>query len=194
MLNPTSNLSLLLVLLLTASSASAKEKGVELQVGDEAPHFAGTDDENQEWDSKKLEGTKIYVVYFYPADMTPGCTIQACSYRDALAGLKRDDVEVIGVSGDAVENHQHFKNEYNLNFTLLADPEGKIAKAFGVKTGDGGSIERQIGGKAITLERGMTARRWTFVIDKQWRIAHKDTKVNALNDSATVLKLIETLK
>jgi len=194
MLKLKSNLCLLLFFLLMMPFSYAKEKEVELQVGDEAPHFTGTDDENHGWDSEKLAGKKIFVVYFYPADMTPGCTIQACSYRDALAGLKRDDVEVIGVSGDAVENHKHFKNEYDLNFTLLADPEGKIAKAFGVKTGNGGSIERQIDGKTITLERGVTAKRWTFVIDKQWRIAHKDTKVNVLNDSATVLKLIETLK
>jgi len=183
-----------LILLSSVAFAHSAEKLVDLQVGDKAPHFVGTDDENHEWDSKKKAGEKIYVIYFYPADMTPGCTIQACSYRDAIADLKRDDVEVIGISGDQVENHQHFKHEYDLNFTLLADPEGKIAKAFGVKTGDGGSIERKIDGKAVTLERGVTAKRWTFVVDKQWRIAHKDTKVNVLNDSSTVLKLIEKLK
>jgi len=186
--------SLAMIFAVAMQSGVAEAKEVDLQVGDEAPHFVGTDDENNEWDSKKKAGKKIYVVYFYPADMTPGCTIQACSYRDAIADLKRDDVEVIGISGDQVENHKHFKHEYNLNFTLLADPEGKIAKAFGVKTGNGGSIERQIDGKAITLKRGVTAKRWTFVVDKQWRIAHKDTKVNVLNDSSTVLKLIEKLR
>ncbi len=193
MQNPQTFFPVLLAFLLTASIANAAES-VELQVGDPAPHFVGMDDENREWDSKKRAGKKIYVVYFYPADMTPGCTIQACSYRDALANLKRDDVEVIGISGDAVENHQHFKNEYKLNFTLLADPDGKIAKAFGVKTGDGGSIQRQIGDKTITLERGVTAKRWTFVIDRQWQIAHKDTRVNVLKDSETVLKLIEKME
>jgi len=194
MRNPQNLLPALLIFLLTTSFAHAKEGPVELQIGDPAPHFVGTDDESHEWDSKKHAGKKIYVVYFYPADMTPGCTIQACSYRDALADLKRTDVEVIGVSGDAVENHQHFKNEYKLNFTLLADPDGKIAKAFGVKTSDGGSIQRQIGDQTITLERGVTAKRWTFVIDKQWQIAHKDTRVNVLKDSETVLKLIEKME
>jgi len=193
MRNPKTLLPVLLASLLTASLVHADER-IDLKVGDPAPHFIGTDDENREWDSEKRAGKKIYVVYFYPADMTPGCTIQACSYRDALADLKRDDVEVIGISGDAVENHQHFKNEYQLNFTLLADTDGKIAKAFGVKTGDGGSIQRQIGDKKITLERGVTARRWTFVIDRQWQIAHKDTRVNVLKDSETVLKLIEKMK
>ncbi|NOY29578.1 MAG: peroxiredoxin [Planctomycetes bacterium] len=190
MLNFKHTFSPLLILILVTSFTHAKEDLVELKVGGPAPHFVGTDDENHEWDSEKRAGKKIYVVYFYPADMTPGCTVQACSYRDALADLKRTDVEVIGVSGDAVENHQHFKNEYDLNFTLLADPDGKIAKAFGVKTSDGGSIQRQIGDQTITLERGVTAKRWTFVIDKQWQIAHKETQVNVLKDSETVLKLI----
>ena len=110
-----------------------------------------------------------------------------------MADLKRKDVEVIGISGDEVENHRHFKKEYKLNFTLLADAEGKIAQAFGVKTSKGGSIERKIAGEELTLTRGVTASRWTFVIDKDWRIVHKDTKVNAAKDSETVLKVIEKL-
>jgi peroxiredoxin Q/BCP len=125
--------------------------------------------------------------------MTPGCTKQACSYRDALHDLQRKDVEVIGISGDSVENHQHFKSEYKLNFALLADLDGKIAGAFGVQTGKGGSIKRVIAGEELTLERGVTASRWTFVIDKDWRIAHKDTKVKFAKDSETVLKVIEKL-
>ncbi|MCA9233140.1 MAG: peroxiredoxin [Planctomycetales bacterium] len=184
----------MMLLLLSASFAQAKDEAVDLQVGDQAPHFVGRDDENHEWNSEKRAGEKIYVVYFYPADMTGGCTKQACSYRDALTELERDDVEVIGVSGDSVENHQHFKREYDLNFTLLADPEGKIAKAFGVEMGKGGSIEREIDGKTITLKRGVTAMRWTFVIDKDWQIAHKDTKVDAAKDSETTLKVIEALE
>ncbi|NOZ41334.1 MAG: peroxiredoxin [Planctomycetes bacterium] len=184
----------LFALTLFVPQASAKtEKLAELKVGDKAPTFVGVDDQDKPWDSKEKAGKKIVVVYFYPADMTPGCTKQACSYRDAVAKLKRTDVEVIGISGDAVENHRHFKNEYELNFTLLADTDGKIAKAFGVKTGKGGSIQRPIDGKEITLTRGVTASRWTFVIDKDWRIAHKDTKVNAAKDSETVLKVIEKL-
>ena len=169
------------------------EKRVELKIGDKAPTFMGMNDQNENWDSKKLVGKKIYVVYFYPADMTPGCTKQACSYRDALAELDRKDVEVIGVSGDAVENHRHFKNEYKLNFTLLSDAEGKIAKAFGVPTGQGGEIERLIAGEKVALQRGVTANRWTFVIDKQWRIAYKDTAVKAAKDSTQVLKAIQKM-
>jgi len=185
--------ALFAVLLLVPESLAASDSQVELEVGDKAPTFVGVDDQNQKWDSKEKAGKKIYVVYFFPADMTPGCTQQACSYRDALADSKREDVEVIGVSGDAVENHQHFKNAYKLNFALLADVDGKIAAAFGVTTGKGGSIKRRIAGEEFTLVRGVTANRWTFVIDKDWRIVHKNTQVKAAKDSAAVWKVLERL-
>ena len=170
-----------------------KEKVVHLKVDDKGPHFSGLTDQGEMWDSKEHAGKKIYVIYFYPADMTPGCTAQACAYRDALVELEREDVEVIGVSGDSVENHQRFRDEYKLNFTLLADPEGKIAAAFGVKTSPGGVFQRTLQGKQVTFERGVTARRWTFVIDKKWHIAHVDRKVDAVKDSDKVLKVVEKL-
>jgi peroxiredoxin Q/BCP len=170
-----------------------KEKVVNLKMNDKGPHFSGLTDRGEKWDSKEHAGKKIYVVYFYPADMTGGCTAQACAYRDALVELERKDVEVIGVSGDSVENHQHFRDEYELNFTLLADPEGKIAAAFGVKTGPGGVFQRTLQGEEITFERGVTTARWTFVIDKKWRIAHVDRKVKAAKDSEKVLKVVEKL-
>ena len=172
---------------------SPPAKPVELKVGDIAPIFSGTDDKGQKWGSEKLKGKKILIVYFYPADMTGGCTKQACAYRDAIADMKRKDVEVIGVSGDSVENHKHFRDQYKLNFTLLADPNGNIARAFGVKTSAGGVLTRQLGGEEIVFERGLTTRRWTFVIDKQWKIAHVDRKVNAAKDSEKVLKIVEKL-
>ena len=74
---------------LFAFAAETKPTRTKLKVGDKAPTFAGKTDENKDWDSNKHAGKNIYVVYFYPADMTPGCTKQACSYRDALADLKQ---------------------------------------------------------------------------------------------------------
>ena len=195
-MNATKRLQLALftLALLTPTAMARAEKQAAIAVGDQAPHFVGVDDEKKQWNSKEKAGKKIYVVYFYPADMTSGCTKQACAYRDAIKEMKRSDVEVIGVSGDSAENHQHFKNEYELNFTLLADTDGKIADAFGVKRGQGGSIVRKIGDQNVTLERGVTTRRWTYVIDKDWRVAHKDTKVKPAQDSANVLKVIEKLE
>jgi len=166
---------------------------VNLQVNDPAPKFSGLTDENQEWKSSDYVGKKILVVYFYPANMTPGCTKQACNYRDAMEDFKDHDVKIVGVSGDSAENHRHFKKEHDLNFTLLSDSDGKIAKAFGVKTGPGGSIERVIGGEQVTLERGVTTSRWTFVIDKDGNIAYKDASVNHAEDTAQVLEAVKAL-
>lgn len=170
-----------------------KKETVDLKVGDKGPDFSGITDRGEKWDSKSHAGKKILVVYFYPADMTGGCTAQACAYRDALPKLERDDVEVIGVSGDTVENHQHFRDEYKLNFTLLADPEGKIAEAFGVKTSPGGVFQRTLQDKDVTFERGVTTSRWTFVLDKDWRIVHVDREVNPGKDSEKVFKIVEKL-
>ncbi|WP_148073436.1 redoxin domain-containing protein [Bythopirellula goksoeyrii] len=101
---------------------------------------------------------------------------------------------VLGVSGDSAENHRHFKEAHNLNFTLLADPDGSIAKSFGVKTGDGGSFTTNIGGKEITLDRGVTANRWTFVIDRDGKIVYKNTSVNPTADSEEVMAVVEKLE
>ena len=186
-------------------------KQADLKVRDSAPNFEGiadkladgssddsttnSSDDNKLWKSDDRQGKKILVVYFYPADMTPGCTKQACSYRDAITKLDREDVEVVGISGDTAENHSYFRQVHKLNFTLLADPKGTIAEKFGVKYRLGNkSIERKIGGKSVILTRGVTASRWTFVIDKDWRIAHKDTSVNPSKDSAQVFKVIAGLK
>lgn len=182
-----------LVFLALRTYAIEGEKAVNLKVGDAAPTFSGQTDEDKEWKSDDLKGKKHLIVYFYPADMTGGCTAQACAYRDAIAELEREDVAVIGVSGDTVENHQHFKEAHKLNFTLLADPEGAIAKAFGVKAGPGGKIQTKVGDAEITLERGVTTSRWTFIIDKDWKIVHVDREVNAGKDSETTLKIVEKL-
>jgi peroxiredoxin Q/BCP len=188
-------LTFTMVLGLTNFTAAAEDaKPVVLKPGDKAPKFEGRTDEDKPWKSADHVGKKILVVYFYPADMTPGCTKQACSYRDALEDLDRDEVEVIGVSGDSVENHQVFKREHQLNFTLLADEDGKIAKAFGVKTGPGGSWDTKKGDEPITLNRKLSASRWTFVIDRDGKIVHKDEKVDATKDATKVLKVIDKLQ
>jgi peroxiredoxin Q/BCP len=161
-----------------AADAAAKE--VALKVGDEAPAFEAVDDSGEPWKSIDHVGKKIMVVYFYPKDMTPGCTAQACSYRDSQAQFVEQGVEVIGVSGDTVESHQGFKKEHELNFTLLADPKGDVAKAFGVKVAARGDA--------------IFASRWTFVIDQEGHIAYKDESVRPDQDVTNVLKVIAELK
>jgi peroxiredoxin Q/BCP len=166
----------------------------DVAVGDPAPEFASVDDQGQAWKSADHVGKKIMVVYFYPADLTPGCTKQACGFRDDMKKLTDLGVEVVGVSGDSVRNHQLFKQEHDLNFTLLADEDGSVAKAFGVPVGPGGSIQRKIDGKDETLTRGVTAKRWTFVLDKAGKIVLKNTEVQAAEDSKAVLDAVQDLQ
>ncbi len=173
---------------------SGRDLRAEVKVGDKAPEFSAQDDQGEQWESEQHVGKKILVVYFYPADMTGGCTKQACGFRDDMKKLQDAGVEVVGVSGDTVQNHKYFKKAEELNFTLLADPKGEVAKAFGVPTRPGGSIKRTIDGEEVTLTRGVTAARWTFVIDQDGKVALKNTKVNAANDSKAILELVEKLK
>lgn len=176
------------------AAANVPAEGVDLKVGDKAPHFEAEDDSGKAWKSADHVGKKILVVYFYPADMTGGCTKQACGFRDDLSKLASKDVEVIGVSGDSVRNHQLFKKAHRLNFALLADTEGKVADAFGVPvTREKKTVKATIDGQEETLVRNVTAKRWTFVIDKQGTIVAKNTSVAAADDSKAILKVIEKL-
>lgn len=185
----------LAALVLMAATVQAADKKSELKVGDAAPVFKAKDDQGKTWKSSDYVGKKILVVYFYPADMTGGCTKQACGFRDDMKKLEAKDVEVVGVSGDSVRNHQLFKKAENLNFTLLADEKGQVAEAFGVPfTKKESSIERVIDGKKETLTRGGTARRWTFIVDRDGKIAMKNTKVKAAEDSKAILNKVEELQ
>ena len=101
---------------------------------------------------------------------------------------------MVAVSGDTPEGLAHFKKAENLNFTLLSDEKGRIAKSFGVPMRPGGSLEREVDGKKVTLKRGVTAARWTFVISKEGKIVHKNVKVNAAKDSETIQAILAKLK
>lgn len=183
------------MLVSAASVCLAQNVDVSLEVGSPAPEFTAKDDTGKDWKSSDHVGEKILVVYFYPADMTPGCTKQACGFRDDLGKLKEMGVEVVGVSGDSVRDHQLFKKAYDLNFTLLADPEGSVAAKFGVPFTKGeASITREIDGKQEVLTRGGTAKRWTFVIDTNGKVAFKNDKVNAAEDSKKIMEVVKGLK
>jgi peroxiredoxin Q/BCP len=182
--------SLSLAALLLALPTQAAEKG-GLKAGDPAPKFESIDDQGKPWKSEDHVGKHVVVVYFYPADCTGGCTKQARGFRDDMETLKKEGIEVVGVSGDSVKNHQIFKKLEKLNFTLLADEDGSVAKKFGVPTKPGAEIKKQIDGKEEVLKRGVTAARWTFVIGKDGKILLKNTSVNAPEDSKAVLKAVE---
>ena len=133
------------------------------KVGEKAPPVDGKNQDGKNWKLAEAQGKKIVLLYFYPKDDTPGCTKEACGLRDQMGDLKKDGVEVIGVSFDSAESHQKFIQKYNLNFPLLADTDGKIADAYGV---------RREAGKNI-------ARRVSFLIGKDGKIAHVTDSPNA---------------
>ena len=103
-----------------------------LKIGDKAPFFFAVDANGSPFDSKSIIGKKPVVIYFYPKDNTPGCTMQACGFRDSYEDFIDLGAEVIGVSSDSVNSHKKFSNQYKLPFILLSDADKKIRKLFGV--------------------------------------------------------------
>ena len=104
-----------------------------LQIGDKIPNFSAKDNNGNDFDSDSIIGKKPVVIYFYPKDNTPGCTAQACSFRDQYEDFKDLGAEVIGISSDSVVSHEKFIQKYKLPFILLSDSDKKIRNLFGVK-------------------------------------------------------------
>ena len=117
---------------MAATPALAEEpKAVVLKPGDQAPKFAGDTDEGKPWKSTDHVGKKVVVVYFYPKDMTPGCTKQACDFRDSLASLTAAGYAVVGVSPDPLDKLTAFAEHEGLTFPLLSDPGHETLEAWG---------------------------------------------------------------
>ena len=179
---------------LGAGTATAQETALkDLKVGDMAPSFQGLADNGRTWNSRDGRNGGLLVVYFYPAAMTGGCTAQACMFRDDRSKLLDMGAEVVGVSGDRMANLRAFKGTHRLNFPLLSDTAGVIARAFGVPVSQGGTIEREVDGQQVSLTRDVTAARWTFVIGRDGRIVFKETEVDPQGDSKAVLAAIQRL-
>ena len=179
--------------LLTLTISVMAQNSNELKIGDQVSEFSGIDDTGVNWKSNTVN-TDFLVVYFYPAAMTGGCTAQACAYRDDKVNFDKIGATIIGVSGDEVKNLKVFKETSYLNFPLISDSNGAISKTFGVPTKEGGSITREVEGTNYLLVRGITASRWTFVLDKDRKIIYKNAEVNALQDSKQVLEVIKNYK
>ena len=147
------------------------------KAGDAAPLIEGKDQDGKAWKLADVIGKKVVLLYLYPKDDTPGCTKEACGFRDRMADLKKDKVEVIGVSFDSPESHQKFIAKHKLNFPLLADTDGKIADAYGVR----------ITGRDM-------ARRVSFLIGLDGKIAHvtdtpsADTHLSEMKEAVARLK------
>ena len=170
--------------------AAVQEK---VKVGDKAPAFESIDENGKPWKSGDHVGKKILVIYFYPADFTGGCTKQACAFRDEGTKLTDKGVEVVGISGDSAKNHELFKKHHKLTCTLLADEEGAVAKKFGVPTRAGGEVTVKDLDN-LKIKRGVTAERWTIVLDKDGKVISKEKVTDPAADAKRVLEVIEKAK
>ena len=147
-----------------------------LKEGSPAPAFKTTDANGETVSLKDLRGQKV-VLYFYPKDDTPGCTKEACSFRDAFSQFKKKGIAVLGVSPDSEAKHQKFVAKYNLPFTLLADTDKAIAEAYGVW-----------GEKKFMGRTYMGVHRTTFLIDEKGKIKKIFEKVKPDDHASEVLE------
>jgi peroxiredoxin Q/BCP len=151
----------------------------ELKEGQKAPGFTSKDQNGNTVSLSQFTGKKV-VLYFYPKDDTPGCTAEACDFRDNYQGLTAQGIVVLGVSVDDEKSHQKFITKHNLPFTLLADTDQKIVEAYGVW-----------GEKNMYGKKYMGTIRTTFIIDEEGNIAHIIKKVDTANSTAQVLALLK---
>ena len=150
-------------------------------VGDKAPNFKMPTDGGGEVSLKGLKGRKV-VLYFYPKDDTPGCTKEACGFRDALPDFSAIDAEIIGVSKDSVAKHDKFKAKYELPFTLASDDDGSVCEAYGTW------VEKSMYGKKY-----MGIDRATFLIDGDGLVRSVWRKVKVPGHVEAVLKAAQDL-
>ncbi len=158
---------------------SDKEKSNtgNVKIGDRAPDFTLDSQSGDKVRLKDFIGKKIIVLYFYPKDGTPGCTAEACSFRDNYDVFKNAGAEVIGISSDAVESHSAFVLKYNLQFILLSDKDQTVRKLYGVPS---------------TL--GLLPGRVTYIIDKKGIVRHVfSSQFNATKHISEALRVIQSL-
>lgn len=152
-----------------------------LNIGDKAPTIELPDDKGQTVNLSEYKGQPV-VVYFYPKDDTPGCTSEACGFRDNLAVLNQVNAKVFGISKDSVKSHAKFRDKYELTFPLLSDETGAVCDAYGVWT-----EKSMYGRKYMGIERA------TFLIDGEGKIAKIWPKVSVTGHVADVIKAVQAL-
>ncbi|MBI4432647.1 MAG: thioredoxin-dependent thiol peroxidase [Candidatus Omnitrophica bacterium] len=151
-----------------------------LKEGDKAPEFKLPAHNGEEISLKQFAGKKKVVLYFYPKDDTPGCTVEACGFRDGIKKIQAKDAIVLGVSPDNVESHNKFIAKFKLPFLLLADTDKKVCQDYGVW------VEKNMYGKKY-----MGVARSTFIIDKDGKIEKIFEKVKPEGHTEEVLNLLQ---
>ncbi|NBC57000.1 MAG: redoxin domain-containing protein [Bacteroidetes bacterium] len=148
-----------------------------MKVNDKLKPFTAKDQNGEEFDISKHLGKTPLVIYFYPKNFTPGCTKEACSFRDSYQDFQDLGAEVIGVSGDSESSHQRFAKKHNLPFTLLSDKDGKLRKQFGVK-------------KSLL---GLLPGRETFIFDDDGVLIHRFNSMDAKPHIRKALKVVKKI-
>jgi thioredoxin-dependent peroxiredoxin len=153
-----------------------------IEAGAKAPAFTLTADDGSKVRLADLKGQPV-VVYFYPRDDTPGCTREACSFRDQKAALKKLGAKVLGISTDSIESHGKFRDKFDLNFPLLADEDHKVAEKFGAWR------EKNMYGK-----KSMGIQRSTFLIDADGKVVKVWKAVKVDDHDAQVIAALAELR
>ncbi len=152
----------------------------KLQEGVKAPEFKLPSSEGKEISLKSFKGKKRVVLYFYPKDNTPGCTVQACGFRDKIKPIEKLDAVILGVSPDDLEKHEKFINKFDLPFTLLSDEEKGMLKDYGVW------VKKNMYGKEY-----MGVARTTFIIGKDGKIEKIYEKVKPEGHNEEVIDFLK---
>ncbi|MEY2987171.1 MAG: hypothetical protein RJB13_692 [Pseudomonadota bacterium] len=148
-----------------------------LKVGDQAPSVQLKNQNGETFSLQSNKGKSWTILYFYPKAGTPGCTKQACAFRDAADKIREKNTQVYGVSTDSVEKLAAFHKEHNLTFPLLSDSDASVTEKFGVKF------------PVVKI-----AKRWTFIIDPELKIRHINDKVDPLLDAKQMIEVVEKLQ
>ncbi len=155
----------------------ARAADTGLKTGDQAPAFSLPDQDGKAFNLADRKGKGWTILYFYPKADTPGCTKQACAFRDAIKQIRDNKAEIYGVSVDSVADQKKFHEKHKINFPLLCDEKAEVATKYGVKM------------PVIGI-----AKRWTFVIDPDLKIRNIDKDVDPAMDARKTAKLLETLQ
>lgn len=155
-----------------------KKPAAELKIGQKAPAFKLASSDDKIISLKDFAGQKV-VLYFYPKDMTPGCTTEACSFRDNYSEIQKRGAVILGISADSIQSHQKFSDKYELPFLLLSDENKEVSKAYGVW-----KQKSFLGKKYLGIERS------TFIIDEEGKIKTILRKVKVAGHTEEVLQNI----
>ena len=161
------------------SQTTKKNQMGKIEVGSAVPSFSLKDQNGKDFDLDLVKGKKNLVIYFYPKDDTPGCTKEACSFRDQFEVFNSADALIIGISGQSVKSHLNFASKYRLNFTLLSDEDNRVRKLFGVPTN----------------LLGLLPGRVTYVVNKEGKVIFIfNSQMNSEKHIEEALRILKELK